>query len=126
MHSETRRPDTINVDQFFETLDRRLRTEVRETRRVTVPNAWNRFIRALKIRALALFQGGALMLTAFAVIVAVGVAPAVINAAGSQESDGVIAAPTVRTQSLVVSKKAVLIAAGVPAVEVQSAPNLIE
>lgn len=102
MHSEPRRPDPINLDRFVESLDERLRGEVTRVRRVVLPPRIRRFMRAVKVRALALAQGGALALTAFAVIVAVGLAPSIRGAQPTEDS--ILAAPDVKPRSMVIHK----------------------
>lgn len=103
MHSEPRRPQHINLDRYIETLDERLRGEVGRVRRAVFPRRLNRLIRALKVRALAILQGGTLALTAMAVIVAVGVAPS-FDSATVTETSSVLAAPTVKAESIVIMK----------------------
>jgi hypothetical protein len=103
MHSEPRRPHHIHLDRYVETLDERLRQEVVRVRRAALPRRLNRLIRALKVRALAIVQGGTLALTAVAVIVAVGVAPS-FDSAVVTESTTILAAPTVKTDAMVIMK----------------------
>lgn len=103
MHSEARRPDHINLDRYVETLDERLRGEVGRIRRAILPDRVNRLIRAIKVRAFAIVQAGALALTAMAVIVAVGIAPTLTSETVPEES-ALVAAPAVRTESVVLLK----------------------
>ena len=105
MHSEPRRPDSINLDRFIESLDERLRGEVKHTRRLVLPEGVRRLMRAFKIRALAFVQAGALALTAMAVIVAVGIAPSM---RAQPADDSVLAAPEVKPRSLVIQKAAAI------------------
>jgi hypothetical protein len=76
MRSEIRRPGHINLDHYVERVDARLRDEVKTIRRISLPRSFTKALRALKIRAMALLQGGAMALTAVAVMVAFGAAPA--------------------------------------------------
>lgn len=126
MRSEPRRPAEINIDRFVEELDARLRLEMRTTRRTSLPQFVNRVVRAIKIRSLALLQGGALVLTALAVIVAVGISPGLGGSGGNAYSPDVLAAPTVEVDSLIVAKQTILAAAFVDPVEPAETPNLIE
>ncbi len=103
MHSELRRPSSIHLDRFVAALDERLRHEVRVTRRVLVPIAVTRLIRSLKIRSMAFVQGGALALTALAVMVAVGIGPAV-NSQWHNGPSEPLAAPSIHSDSLLLVK----------------------
>jgi hypothetical protein len=103
MHSEPRRPDHINLDRFVEKLDERLRGEVGRVRRAILPRRINRLIRAAKVRALAIVQGGTLALTAIAVIVAVGIAPSIDSGTVTEDSS-ILGAPKVKTESVVLMR----------------------
>lgn len=76
MPSEMRRPRAIEIDHFVAALDRQLREEVKRGRRRTLPHFVHRFARALRTAMQPILQSGAILLTSFAIIVAVGAAPA--------------------------------------------------
>jgi len=103
MQSEARRPAEINLDQFVDRLDARLRDELAATRRVSLPTRFNRWLRAIKIRALAALQGGAMAVTALAVLVAVGVAPP-IHPTDVAVSESPISSPVVKVDSIIAEK----------------------
>ena len=103
MHSEARRPAEINLDQFVDRLDARLRDELAVTRRVTLPTTINRWLQAFRIRALAFIQGGAMAVTALAVMVAVGVAPT-IRSADVAVSESPLSSPVVKVDSYLAEK----------------------
>jgi hypothetical protein len=103
MHSEARRPAEINLDQFVDRLDARLRDELAATRRVTLPTTINRSLRAFRIRVLAFIQGGAMAVTALAVMVAVGVAPT-IRSADVAVSESPLSSPVVKVDSYLAEK----------------------
>lgn len=103
MPSEVRRPTEIRLDRFVDRLDERLRDEAVKTRRARLPVGLHAMLRAVKVRALAVLQGGALALTALAVIVAVGVVPA-MRPDGSTATNGPLAAPSLTGESLTVMK----------------------
>ncbi len=104
MHSDARRPQDINLERYIDTLDQRLRGEVTRVRRFVLPSGMRRFLRAVKIRALAVVQGGALAMTAIAVIVAVGIAPSMKDGVDQSETS-ILAAPTLKTESIAVHKE---------------------
>ena len=76
MPSEMRRPGTIDIDDFVIALDLQLREEVARVERWALPQVVHRFVRALRAALKPIVQSGAIVLTSFAVIVAVGAAPA--------------------------------------------------
>ncbi len=103
MHSEARRPTEINLDQFVDRLDARLRDELAVTRRVTLPTTINRWLQAFRIRTLAFIQGGAMAVTALAVMVAVGVAPT-IRSPDVAVSESPLSSPVVKVDSHLAEK----------------------
>jgi len=76
MPSEMRRPGTIVIDDFVNALDRQLREEVGRAERWALPQVVHRFVRTLRAALKPIVQSAAIVLTSFAVIVAVGAAPA--------------------------------------------------
>ena len=120
MHSEARRPAEINLDQFVDRLDARLRDELAATRRATLPTTINRWLRAFRIRALAFVQGGAMAVIALAVMVAVGVAPT-IRSADVAVSESPLSSPVVKVDSHLAEKlgATVLVSAQVDTVDLQ-------
>ena len=125
MPSEVRRPSEIRLDRFVDNLDARLRAEAVKTRRIRLPARVNVMLRALKVRALAVLQGGALALTALAVIVAVGIVPAV-RPNGAAVSTGPLAAPSLTPQSLAVMKGEIrAFAAPEAATQAQPSPGVL-
>lgn len=95
MPSEMRRPAAINVDDFVAALDVRLRVEVGLSRRWALPDHLKHPIRALRVVAKPMIQSGSMVLTALAVIIAVGAAPATV--ATRTELATPLAAPSVST-----------------------------
>ena len=93
MPSEMRRPGRINVDDFVSALDVRLRAEVGRTRRWAIPDSLKHPLRALRTVAKPMIQSGSMVLTALAVIIAVGVAPATLST--PTELAAPLAAPSV-------------------------------
>ena len=79
MPSEMRRPGTIDIDEFVTALDRQLREEVGRVDRWALPQVVHRFVRAFRAAMKPIIQSAAIVLTSFAVIVAVGAAPASIR-----------------------------------------------
>lgn len=71
-----RRPLTIDIDDFIESLDRQLREQVKQTPRRPVPLTLIRIGRTLKTALQPILQSGAIVLTSFAIIFAIGAAPA--------------------------------------------------
>ena len=76
MPSEMRRPGTIDIEAFVSALDRQLREEVGRVERWALPQVVHRFVRGLRAALKPIVQSAAIVLTSFAVIVAVGAAPA--------------------------------------------------
>lgn len=76
MPSEMRRPAPIDVADYVAALDRQLREEVVRIERRSLPHAIHRLARALRTALQPILQSGAIVLTSFAIIVAVGAAPA--------------------------------------------------
>jgi hypothetical protein len=96
MPFEVRRPDVIDVDDFIASLDTRLRDEIGRTRRFVLPDGLKHPIRAFKTLSRPLLQSGAMVLTALAVIIAVGAAPATVSRT-PEEVTAPLAAPTIST-----------------------------
>ena len=76
MPSEMRRPRAIGIEDFVTSLDRQLREEAVRIERKSLPHAVHRLARALRTALQPILQSGAVVLTSFAIIVAVGAAPA--------------------------------------------------
>ena len=76
MPSEMRRPRSIGIEEFVASLDRQLREETVRIERKSLPHAVHRLARALRTALQPILQSGAVVLTSFAIIVAVGAAPA--------------------------------------------------
>jgi len=76
MPSEMRRPRTIDIDDYVAALDRQLREEVARIERRSLPQVFHRMGRVLRTTLQPILQSGAIVLTSFAIIVAVGAAPA--------------------------------------------------
>jgi hypothetical protein len=76
MPSDMRRPGAIAIDEFVAALDRQLREEVGRVDRWALPQVVHRFVRTLRAVLKPIVQSAAIVLTSFAVIVAVGAAPA--------------------------------------------------
>jgi len=76
MPSEMRRPRLIDIEDYVAALDRQLRDEVSRIERTSLPQVFHRIARVLKTAVQPILQGGAILLTSFAIIVAVGAAPA--------------------------------------------------
>ena len=98
MHYEMRRPEVISVDAYVASLDARLRDEIPRIKRWVAPLWLRHPIETMKRNARPMLQGGAMVLTALAIIVAVGVAPATVTP-GHTETE--IRAPTVSVDILV-------------------------
>jgi len=92
MPSEMRRPATIDVNDFVAALDTRLRAEVGRTRRWAIPEQLRHPIRALRIIAKPMIQSGSMVLTALAVIIAIGATPT--NVTRPAEFSSPLAAPS--------------------------------
>jgi hypothetical protein len=71
-----RRPRAIGIEEFVASLDRQLREEAVRIERKSLPHAVHRLARALRTALQPILQSGAVVLTSFAIIVAVGAAPA--------------------------------------------------
>ncbi|HSJ82536.1 MAG TPA: hypothetical protein VLA91_01815 [Acidimicrobiia bacterium] len=76
MPSEMRRPRTVDIADYVAALDRQLREEVVRTERRSLPQVFHRMARVLRTTLQPILQSGAIVLTSFAIIVAVGAAPA--------------------------------------------------
>jgi hypothetical protein len=92
MPSEMRRPRAINIDQYLAALDRQLREEVTRVERRTLPQVFHKLARALRTALQPILQSGAIVLTSFAIIVAVGAAPASMRSPAP--ADTPLAAPS--------------------------------
>lgn len=112
MRSDARRPSEIRLDRFVEQLDAHLREEAATIRRFALPESFHRLVRAVKVRALVLLQGGAMALTALAVLVAVGMAPAVTSPISASTSTPLAAPQVVPESALMQSPDRVTLAAG--------------
>jgi hypothetical protein len=76
MPSEMRRPRTVDIDDYVAALDRQLREEVAGIERRSLPQVFHRIGRVLRTTLQPILQSGVIVLTSFAIIVAVGAAPA--------------------------------------------------
>lgn len=76
MPSEMRRPRLIDIEDYVAALDRQLRAEVTRIERRSLPQVFHRIARVLKTALQPILQSGAIVLTSFAIVVAVGAAPA--------------------------------------------------
>ena len=97
MPSEMRQPAAINVDDFVAALDARLRAEVGHTRRWAIPESLRHPVHALRTLARPMIQSGSMVLTALAVIIAVGATPATVSR--TTEFTTPLAAPTVSAEA---------------------------
>ncbi|HEX6145763.1 MAG TPA: hypothetical protein VF083_03230 [Acidimicrobiia bacterium] len=86
MPSEMRRPAPIDVADYIAALDRQLREEVVRFERRSLPHAIHRLARALRTALQPILQSGAIVLTSFAIIVAVGAAPASMRSPAPPET----------------------------------------
>lgn len=86
MPSEMRRPAPIDVADYVAALDRQLREEVVRIERRSLPHAIHRLARALRTALQPILQSGAIVLTSFAIIVAVGAAPASMRSPAPPET----------------------------------------
>ncbi len=93
MPAEMRRPTAIKVDDFVAALDDRLRAAAGNTRMWAIPERLKHAIRTLKTLATPTIRGGAIVLTAAAVIIAVGATSATVGA--PIQATLPLAAPTV-------------------------------
>jgi hypothetical protein len=71
-----RRPRLIDIEDYVAALDRQLRDEVVRIERRSLPQVFHRIARVMKTALQPILQSGAILLTSFAIIVAVGAAPA--------------------------------------------------
>jgi hypothetical protein len=92
MPSEMRRPEAINIETFVASLEVRLRDEVPRIKRWVIPERLRHPIRTLRTITRPMLQGGAMVLTALSIIIAVGVAPATVVQGHTEEA---LEAPTV-------------------------------
>jgi len=76
MPSEMRRPRTVDIEDYVAALDRQLREEVASIERRSLPQVFHRIGRVLRTTLQPILQSGVIVLTSFAIIVAVGAAPA--------------------------------------------------
>lgn len=86
MPSEMRRPAPIDVADYVAALDRQLREEAVRIERRSLPHAIHRLARVLRTALQPILQSGAIVLTSFAIIVAVGAAPASMRSPAPPET----------------------------------------
>jgi hypothetical protein len=87
-----RRPRLIDIEDYVAALDRQLRDEVVRIERRSLPQVFHRIARVMKTALQPILQSGAILLTSFAIIVAVGAAPASMRT--SAPPDTPLAAPS--------------------------------